>query len=395
MRREPTVTTVAGHRHTGVAMTDTGDVFKTMNLALRIGEVLLSSGAGAADVRAQMDNVARACGLRRFSVDVTFTELAMSYQTGSDEPAMIQLRQVRHREVDYGDLTLVDHLVRDLAVGAVDRDEALARLNRITSTGHPRPRWATTLGLGVMGGGIGMVIGGNLLMIAIGFVAASCIDLIQREMTKRRWPVFYQQAAGGLFATVVAALVGKVNLDLAPGRVITTSIILLLAGVSFLGAIQDALTGFPLTSGARILEAFIATAGAIAGVSGGLTFARLLGSGLGTNALGASGFAALPFVIVGGAVASSAYAYATHAPLRSLAPIAGIAGVATAVYYVSNDRNLGRTVVGGGRSPAHRAGQLHRRRPGPGAGAGHRHGGHRAAAAGPVDLPRAVAHERR
>jgi len=35
-----------------------------MDLALRIGELLLSSGAGASDVSAAMNNVARSCGLR-------------------------------------------------------------------------------------------------------------------------------------------------------------------------------------------------------------------------------------------------------------------------------------------------------------------------------------------
>jgi uncharacterized membrane protein YjjP (DUF1212 family) len=66
-----------------------------MNLALRIGELLLSSGAGAGDVSAAMRNVAQACGLRGFTADVMFTELTMSQQSSPDEPALIQIRQVR------------------------------------------------------------------------------------------------------------------------------------------------------------------------------------------------------------------------------------------------------------------------------------------------------------
>ena len=124
------------------------DVYKTLDLALRIGEVLLSSGAGAADVGATMLNVAHGCGLRGATADVTFTELAMSHQTSFDEPAMIQIRQVRHREIDYEDLTLVDHLVRDLLAGAIDRDEArsAARPDRVLRApaaplgGDARPR---------------------------------------------------------------------------------------------------------------------------------------------------------------------------------------------------------------------------------------------------------------
>src|SRR4051794_18495054 len=118
---------------------DVREITATMNLALRIGELLLSSGAGASDVSAAMNNVARACGLRGYSADVMFTELTMSQQSSADRPALIQIRQVRYREVDYGDLTGVDHIIRDLVAGTIDRAEARSRLNRIISTGHERP----------------------------------------------------------------------------------------------------------------------------------------------------------------------------------------------------------------------------------------------------------------
>ena len=74
---------------------DVREVTAIMNLALRIGELLLSSGAGASDVSAAMRNVAWACGLRRYTADVMFTELTMSEQPSSDEPALIQIRHVR------------------------------------------------------------------------------------------------------------------------------------------------------------------------------------------------------------------------------------------------------------------------------------------------------------
>ena len=121
---------------------------------------------------------------------------------------------------------------------------------------------------------------------------------------------------------------------------ITASIVLLLAGVSFLGAIQDALTGFPLTSGARLLEAIIATAGAIAGVSGGLTAAKLFGVGLGRLAPGAVDFSGFPWIVVGAAVAAAAYAFSSYVPYRGLLPIALIAGLAAAVYRLVSLRHV-------------------------------------------------------
>jgi uncharacterized membrane protein YjjP (DUF1212 family) len=323
------------------ATRDTRETAATLSLALRIGELLLSSGAGAADVSAAMRNVAWACGLRAHTADVMFTQLTMSHQISADEPALIQIRQVRYREVDYGDLTDVDHLIRALVAGEIDRAEATARLNRIISTGHARRRWTVTLALGVMGGGVGMVLGGDWLVVGVAAVAAMLVDLLQRQMSRRRLPTFYQQVAGGLLATLIAVGLAATRTDVSSSLVISTSIIMLLAGVNFLGAVQDALTGFPVTAGARILEAFLATTGVVAGVSGGLRVADVVGVDLGRVNPGAYTIADAPVMVVGGAIAAAAYAFSAYAPRRALGPIAVVAGVAIAVYVGAYDRNLG------------------------------------------------------
>ncbi len=320
---------------------DTRDLYKTLDLALRIGEVLLSSGAGAADVGATMHNVAIGCGLRGATADVTFTELAMSYQTSFDEPALIQLRHVRHREIDYEDLTLVDHLVHDLVSGRIDREEARSRLARVVSSGHRLPRWAVTLGWGAMGSGVGLLVGGSWRVSLLAAGASMLVDLLQRRMSRRRLPAFYQQVAGGLAATLIAVVAAAGDVAISPSLVVTAGIIMLLAGINFMGAIQDALTGFPLTAGARILEAILATAGVIAGVSGGLTVGRMLGVELGPLVPGAVRFSDVPVLAVGAAVASAAFAFASYAPLRSLLPIAVIGGAGELVYAVVRARAPG------------------------------------------------------
>jgi uncharacterized membrane protein YjjP (DUF1212 family) len=317
------------------------DTYKTLDLALRVGELLLSSGAGAADVAGTMLNVAHACGLRGATADVTFTSLSMSHQTSFEEPALIQMRQVRHREIDYEDLTLVDHLVRDLLAGRVDRDQARSRLARIVSSGHRLPRWTVTLGYGAMGGGTGLLVGGTLGVALLASGASMGVDLIQRRMTTRRWPGFYQQVAGGLFATLIAVLAAASGARLSPSLVITAGIIMLLAGVNFMGAIQDALTGYPLTAGARVLEALLATAGVIAGVSGGLNVGRMLGVDLGHLVPGATTLSDVPLMSVGAALSAAAFAFASYAPLRSLLPIAAIAAVAEGVFALVAERGLG------------------------------------------------------
>ena len=64
--------------------------------------------------------------MRHPDIDVTFTSLSMSYQPSPEEPPLIQIRQVKQRDIDYEDLTLVDHLVRDVLSDRVDLMEARA-----------------------------------------------------------------------------------------------------------------------------------------------------------------------------------------------------------------------------------------------------------------------------
>jgi len=161
-------------------------------------------------------------------------------------------------------------------------------------------------------------------------------------MSRRRLPGFYQQVAGGLLATMFAIAAAVADLGADPSMVVTASIFMLLAGIGFMGAVQDALTGFPLTAGARILEATLATAGIIAGVSGGLSIARLLEVDLGRLNPGAGGLAEAGVIAAGSAIAAAAFAFASYAPLRSLLPIAVIAAAASAVFTGVEAQDLGR-----------------------------------------------------
>jgi uncharacterized membrane protein YjjP (DUF1212 family) len=323
-------------------MPETREIYKTLDLALRVGEVLLSSGAGAADVTATMWSVVHACGVRGVDIDVTFTVLTISHQASYDEPALVQVRHVRHRDIDYEDLTVVDHIVADLLRGDIDRDEARSRLAQVVSSGHRRPRWAATLGYGVMGAGVGMLLGGNWVVNVIAFAAAVAIDLLVRAMSRRRLPGFYQQVAGGLLATLVAVGTEASGIEVEPSFVVTVGIIMLLAGIGFMGAVQDALTGFPLTASARVLEAMLSTAGIIAGVSLGLTVGRMLEVDLGRLDPGAASLSDAGAVVLGATVAAAAFGFACYAPLRSLPVTALVAGAAAMTSLLMESQGFGR-----------------------------------------------------
>lgn len=315
-------------------MQDARELNLTLDFCLRVGELLLSSGAGAADVSATMRSLSWHLGVRHADIDVTFTSLSMSYQRTPEEPVVLQVRQVKQRDIDYEDLTLVDHLVRDVLHDQADLTEARARLAKIVSSGHTLPRWAVTLGWGLMAGGFAVQVGGSATVVAGAFLAAVCIDRLQLAMSRRRLPVFYRQVAGGAVATLIAVAASQTPLDVDTSQVVTANIVMLLAGIGFMGGLQDALSGFYLTAGARLTEALLATAGIIAGVTGGLTVADVAGIEVGRIEPGSAvSLESIPVTAVGGAVCAAAFAFASYAPRRIIAPIALVAGVALSISY--------------------------------------------------------------
>ncbi|PUA82406.1 hypothetical protein C7S10_01255 [Nocardioides currus] len=324
-------------------MDDPRELNLTLDLCLRIGEVLLSSGAGAADVTATMLSVASHLGLRHAEVDVTFTSLSMSYQATPEDAAVMMVRNVKHRDIDYADLTQVDHLVRELLADELDLYLARTRMATILSTGHPWPRWSVTLAWGVMCASVAVFLGGDWLVALIASAAAISIDRFQLVMARRRLPTFYLQVAGGAVATMWAVGLAATPIEADLSLVVTANIVMLLAGIGFMGAIQDALTGFYVTSGARVIEALLATAGIIAGVSAGLSVGEVLGINLGQLVPGQSYGNHLAVAVVGAAVSAAAFAFACFAPRRSLLPIALTAGSATLLHALVSDTGFGRT----------------------------------------------------
>ncbi|MCH1867626.1 threonine/serine exporter ThrE family protein [Nocardioides sp. CFH 31398] len=340
------------NRHQTPSQTVTSEADRTvdrtttqvLDLALRIGELLLSSGAGAADVTATMQSVAIHYGVRQPEIDVTFTSLSMSTQPDPYVAPIVVMRQVKQRDIDYADLTSVDVLVSDILLGRVEPDEARSRLARITSTGHTTRRGVVSLAWGLMSAGIALQLGGDLPVLGIAFVAAIGIDRLQLAMARRRLPYFYQQVAGGAFASTLAITAASLSDEIDPSLVVTANIVMLLAGIGFMGALQDALSGFYITAGARITEALLATAGIIVGVSAGLTVTEVVGLAPERLIPGRTSLEELVLTAPGAAIGAAAFAVACYAPWRVIAPIGVIAAVAfgvnQAVFEASSSRPL-------------------------------------------------------
>jgi hypothetical protein len=72
----------------------------------------------------------------------------------------------------------------------------------------------------------------------------------------------------------------------------------MLAGMSVVGAAQDAIDGFALTAGGRILDLALLTLGVVIGIVGGLSVAQALGMGFAVSS-DATSLGPVPLQFVG------------------------------------------------------------------------------------------------
>ncbi|MGY1843605.1 threonine/serine ThrE exporter family protein [Modestobacter sp. SYSU DS0875] len=304
---------------------DERDAYRILDFALRAGEILLSGGAGAADVMATIVALARACGLDRVVCEVTFTSITLSYVRAPDVAPVTSVRLVQVRTPDYTRVTEIDNMVADLVEQRTTPEEAMARLERIRRAGHPYPRWAVAAFRATLASAIAVLMGGGALVAAVAFTTTVVVDRVAGALARRHVPDFYANALGAAFATAVAMVMMAADLGVRPSLVVASGIVLLLPGVTLVGSVQDAITGFLLTASARAFEVFVLTAGIVAGVAAVLSLADRLGMDLAISQPPATGLGELPAQFLAAVVSAAAAAAANYSPRRTI-PAAGAAG---------------------------------------------------------------------
>ncbi|WP_295836990.1 threonine/serine exporter family protein [uncultured Microbacterium sp.] len=310
---------------------------RILDLAIRIGETMLVVGAPANEVTLTIVRVCGAYGLDPVHVDVTYNSITIAHsRPGASHPTTL-LRVVRGSVPDHAKLQRLQALVTEIT-GGLALDDAIARcraIRRLPFRYRPPIVIASQASLAA---GVAIMFGANWLALVLSFLAAALAATTQYVMARARVPYFFAQIAGGFVLTVFAALsplLRYTGLDAAaairPSVIVASGIVLMLAGLTVVGAAQDAIDGFALTATGRILELTTQTLGVVLGILAGLETVRVIGLGMSppSNAL-PLGPVSVQFV--GAAVIAIAVAVYNGAGARIVVVSAALSLVAWAGY---------------------------------------------------------------
>lgn len=262
---------------------------RILGLAMGIAESMLASGAAANDVDVAMLRVANAYGLRHVHVDVTFTSITMTWHRTDRDP-LTTMRVLRTRSTDYNRLHRAEELVREVESG-LPLERATDRLAAIERAPHPYRPWVVMLAYGMVALGVALLSGGAPQLLALTFLSSCLIYLVTRALFGLKMPAFFRQVAGAavptLFAFVITWAQGYGLFEgIRPTLLVTSGIVMLLAGVSAVGAAQDSIDEFFVTAAARTLEVLMLTLGIVAGILAVLSIGARFGMALRLSPVG-------------------------------------------------------------------------------------------------------------
>ncbi|MDE0546024.1 threonine/serine exporter ThrE family protein [Microbacterium sp. C7(2022)] len=257
-----------------------------LDLAIRMGETMLVSGAPASEVTLTIIRVAGVYGLDPVHVDVTYNSItAAHHQSGAARPLTL-MRVVKGSAPDHDKLQRLQALSASISSG-MPLEEAASEYRRIRRAPFRYRPMVVVGAQALLAVGVAVMFGGNWLVMVLAFIAAGSAALTQWGMAKARVPYFFSQIAGAFVLTMVAALAQLLTLTdwaeaevVRPSIIVASGVVLMLAGLTVVGAAQDAIDGFALTATGRILELTTQTLGVVLGILVGLQTARVIGLGM-------------------------------------------------------------------------------------------------------------------
>lgn len=323
-----------------IDLTDQSQVVGVMDIAARIGVILITSGTSNPDARAQVHLAASAYGLHYCHIDILTSTVTihanMVTPDGRQQPLHV-FRVAPRISLNFQKLAAVDKLIRSIHSGATPPAMAEKILDEIENM-QPRISTFTTLvAWGGMGGFFSLILGGGAFQAVVSFFVAFIIMAINTYLARYRLPIFYQNIVGGFIAVLPAAmlyhLAQYLDVTFNPSQVIGMGIVVLVAGLTLVQCIVDGITGAPVTSAARLLEALFYTGAIVAGVGLGIQFVGYIGFALPPLATVAPPvYMEVPLLVLFGSLGSASFAYACYASVKETV-IAGLTAGAGMVFY--------------------------------------------------------------
>jgi uncharacterized membrane protein YjjP (DUF1212 family) len=255
-----------------------------VELAMRAGDLVTSSGASVQDTIVLMRKICHAYGLDRVQIDVTYHVILTSYYPGEGMPPLTVARTVTPTVSNLSKVMEVNDLVVKIEQG-MSIARAMKEFDRLRKADPPYPGWVAALASGGISMSVQLFYTLDIKILILALLTGILVNRFISLLRSWGLPIFFQQLFGGWLVIAIAAsftwLNEHPNLEffgyVSPTTIAVGCIFQLVVGARFVAGVQDAIDGHYVTATARILEVVIMNVGLVVGLLTALEFARRFG----------------------------------------------------------------------------------------------------------------------
>ena len=262
----------------------------TLNFTLRLAEAMFHYGADAMDVDSAIIAVSSAYGLDSVEVDITNQSVTINYTSDPDiymESRIAKrnvnaeerfthtlVRVVRSSTENYEALSEVYGLIYKITRGGMTLEMADLKLNQITHRPKPFPPLVVWLANLACAGTLTAALGASFATALSAAIIFIPVYLLIQWLSSIGIPVFFRMAASaGLMTFLAIWLGGEGSVLQRQGEAISAPLVVAAGMIMFLptprlvGAVQDAINGFPVTAAGRFVSTGMSFLGLVVGIA--------------------------------------------------------------------------------------------------------------------------------
>ena len=176
---------------------------QALELALRVGDVLLAAGMSANDVVVAMLRITEAYELSRVHVDLTFTRSQSPTTRHRPSVPMTLVRTVRPNVLDFTKVRRVQALVEGINAGRPLVD-AISDLEEIRDAPRLYSDWVASAGNAAIAPGVTLLFTVSWQILVITFLTGFAVDRLLVWASARGLDPFFSKLAAAAFITLVA-----------------------------------------------------------------------------------------------------------------------------------------------------------------------------------------------
>ena len=235
-----------------------------LNLALDVGEIMLTSGAETHRVGDRMERILSYNKKNSSEVFVTRTGLFVSINP-DEKGSYSKLKRIQNRSVNLEKVSLANSISRDFVDGKITIDEAFEKINEIQVL--PQKPWSTLLVCyTIVSCAFTFMFNGSIYDSICSLIVGFFTGVMILVLGKYNVSTFLSSFFGGGIIAALALFFYGIGFGNEYSKIIIGCLMPLVPGVAITNAIRDIMAGDYLSGTSRMVEAFLVAVAVAGGV---------------------------------------------------------------------------------------------------------------------------------